>query len=218
MKSFSPKQWIFVSAGILLLGSATWAAWSLRDDDSGLSVLVRYTAWRMGWAADSSTVEVLTRIARYSKRGRYDDLIRAGTAWTEAHPPNDYFGSVIYQDIAWAYLAKAKADAAHSEEDVNQAMLYRDKAVPLSLQAILGLEYLADLSEEAGDLSARQRCVQYGNAIKLLDRIPALGREQSQEEPGRVSAGDLKSLQNQVDARMSRIRAKLRRTCSASAA
>ncbi len=168
----SRKRLVFIGALILTIVVAVWAVSSLRDDDSSLSVLVHYTKQRMGWPDDTtdSTYGVIARMSRYVKQRRYDDAVRVGNAWT-ARNPNSESNVYIFRLISDLYLERAKTDSTHADDYVKQAMLYRDKMLPLASNNVYGLRDLALLSEAGGDLSASQRCVQYRNAIKLLERF-----------------------------------------------
>jgi hypothetical protein len=172
-----PKRLLFAGALILtLVGVAVWAVSSFRDGGSTLSVFVSYAKKRIGWAADSSTSDVIIRMAGYAKQGRYDDAVRVGNAWT-AKNPNSESNVPIYTLTSRLYLQRTKVDGGHAEEYVRQAMLYRDKALPFESDNVYGLRDLALLSKAGGDLSASQRCVQYRNAIKLLERLGDVLRE-----------------------------------------
>jgi len=164
----------------LVLGLATWIVVSLRHDDSVLSIVVRSEIKKMGLAADSTTGEVLLRMAKYEKRGKYDDAIKAGTAWTDKHPGMD-FDDLIFTDIALLYLRRAQTDASRADEYVRMAVSYRDKALLTDADSIPGLETLARLSEAIADSSQSQRCPQYRNAVELLNRqVILLNDEQAQ--------------------------------------
>lgn len=208
------KRLIWTSVLIVVSGIAAWTVFSLRDDDSVLSILVRDVAKKMGWAADSTTLDVLQRMEKYDKQGRYDDAIKAGSTWAEEHP-NDGSNDLVFRQIALLYLEKAKKDSGHADEYADRAILYRDKALPLASDATLGwrsmagVRDLALISESAADLSAKQRCPQYQNAIKLLERLAVLLKEQQVAPRGAgFTADDIKTFLNQVDATISRVRHK----------
>jgi hypothetical protein len=158
---------------------------------------------------------------KYEKQGRYDDAIKAGLAWTENHPRSGD-NDLVFRRIALLYLARARTDSGHADGYVNEAILYRDKAIPPALDTSLGwysmagLRDLALISESAGDLSVRQRCAQYGNAIKLLQRLGVLLKEKRVQAAGQTSStigsftvDDVDQFQTQVDATITRVRGKL---------
>jgi hypothetical protein len=168
-----------LAALALVLGLATWIVVSLRNDNSILSIVARGEMKNLGWVADSTTGDVLVRMAKYEDRGKYDDAIRVGVGWTEKHPDMT-FDDLVFTDLGFLYLRKAHADAGRSDEYVRMAVSYRDKALPAEADSIPGLEKLARLSEAIADFSQNQRCPQYRNAIKLLDRqVVLLNDEQA---------------------------------------
>jgi len=168
----------------------------------------------MGWAPDSTTGDVARTMTKYQKKGRYDDAIRAGIMWTEKYP--DAGSNVwLYTDVSALYLEKAAKDSEHAEEDVKQALLYRDKALPLASDELYSLRQLAAISESAGDLSATQRCVQYRNAIKILDRMGVLlGEEKDrvarQFKPGPNVVERIRGDSDRVDTIVNGLKGKLR--------
>ena len=185
-----------------------WGAVLVRDDNSVLSILIR----RVGWAPDSTAAAVLHRMSKYEKRGRYDDAIEAGIAWTEKNPDAGSSGWV-YTDLSALYLEKAGKDSEHAEKDVQQALLYRDKAIQLDSDGLYSSQ-LAAISESAGDLSAAQRCVQYRNAIKIWDRMAVvLGEEKDraarQFKPHPDDVERIKGDSDRVDAMVNRLSGKL---------
>jgi len=176
------KRLLFIGALVLTIVVAVWTVSSLRDDDSSLSVFVSYARKRMGWSADTRAYDVIVRMSGYIKQGRYDDAVRVGNAWT-AKNPNSKWNVEIYKLISQLYLERAKADSGHADDYVRQAMLYRDKLLPFESNNVYGLRYLGSLSETGGDLSEAQRCVQYRNAIKLLEHLTGMLREQRTVAP-----------------------------------
>lgn len=155
---------------------AVWLAVSLRDDDSTLRVVSRYIAHRTGLSPDRSVYEVLRTMQRYARRRRYDAAIAAGEDWTNKNPisgSNDQ----VFLLMASLRLEQAKQKPQLADDYVAQAIRYRDKALPIASDISLGwysvnaLQQMALISEYAGDLSSNQRCVQYRNALKLLDRV-----------------------------------------------
>lgn len=172
------KHWILVVGIAFSLTSVIWVVPSLRNEDSTLSVVTsyvtRYVKVKMGWSDDPFTV--LARMAKYENRGRYDDAISAGVACTEKYP-DSFTSGWIYQDISVLYLKKARMDAERAEEYLKQAVLYRDKALRTASDSPNSLAQLVVISVSIGDLSAAQRCVQYRNSMKLLDRMNLLVAE-----------------------------------------
>ena len=187
--------------------------WSVVDDSSVLGILVREVPSYMGWAPDSTAADVLRRMSKYEKKGRYDDAIKTGIAWTEKHP-DDGWNGWIYMEASALYLKKAGKDDEHAEEDVTEVLLYRDKALPLFPDNLYWLQRLAAISESAGDLSPTQRCVQYRNTMKLLDRADILLTEEKdrvarQFKPDPADCEQMKCVAEQVDTTVNRVRAKL---------
>ncbi len=134
-----------------------------------------YAMKELGWSADSTADDVLVRMTKYQKRGRYDDAIKAGVAWTEKHPHDEsnILPLSVYWSISDLYLEKAKSESGRADKYVRQAIVYRDKAPPVPSYDVLDLLLLASFSESAGDLSPRQRCAEYRNAIGILQRAAA---------------------------------------------
>jgi len=147
-----------------------------------LSIVVGNLPRAMGGGTDSTTSDVLRRMAKYEKQSRYDEAIRAGNAWTEKHPDSDS-NAWMFTLIARLCLQGAKAESGRADEYVTQAMLYRDKALRFESDNPSGLRDLAWLSEAGGDLSATQRCVQYRNAIKILAHLAEVLRERRAVAP-----------------------------------
>lgn len=182
----------------------------LRDDDSVLSILIRRE--HIGWVPDSTAGDVSRTMTKYQKKGRYDDAIEAGILWTKKYPDAKSNGWV-YTDVSALFLEKASKDSEHAEENVKQALLYRDKALQFDPDGMYSL-WLATISEAAGDLSAAQRCVQYGNAIKIMDRMAVvLGEEKDrvarQFKPRPNDVVRIKDNSDRVDAIINRLRGKL---------
>jgi hypothetical protein len=166
----------------------------------------------MGWSADTTTADVLRRMAKYEKKGRYDDAIRTGAAWTEKYPDS----GEMYEVISVLCLKQAGKDGQHADEYVNRAIVYRDKALPFAADSPWGLERLAAISEYAGDLSTNQRCTQYRNAIKLLDNTTLLLNEKKVHEarqfrvvPNDPTPEQIEHCFQRVDAAVSRLKGKL---------
>jgi len=116
------KRLLFIGALVLTIVVAAWTVFSLRDDDSSLSVFVSYARRRMGWSADTRAYDVIVRMSGYIKQGRYDDAVRVGNAWS-AKNPNSESNVEIYKVICLLYLERAKADSGHADDYVRQAML-----------------------------------------------------------------------------------------------
>ena len=192
------------------------AVWSVVDDSSVLGILVREVPSYMGWAPDSTAADVLRRMSKYKKKGRSDDAIKTGIAWTEKHP-GDGWNGWIYMEVSALYLKKAGKHDEHAEEDVTEALLFRDKALPLFPDNLYWLERLAAISESAGDFSPIQRCIQYRNTMKLLDRVNILLTEEKdrvarQFKPDPADCEQMKCVAEQVDTAVDRVRGKLQRS------
>ena len=205
--SFSRQQRLVVAGAIIAVVALVW---SVVDDSSVLGILVRGVPSYMGWATDSTASDVLRKMRKYEKKGRDDDAIKAGIAWTQKYPD----AGRIYTDVSALYLKKAAKDDEHAEEDVTQAVLYRDKALPFSTDSLYSLQRLADISEYAGDLSPTQRCVQYRNTMKLLDRVNILLTEEKERvarqfKPDPADCEQVKCVSDQVDTSVNRVRGKL---------
>jgi len=126
--------------------------------------------------APRSMSEALRKMEQYQQRGRHDEAISLGKEWVAKHPQNGS-NDQVFERIALLYLEKAKKDDRNRDTYVSEAIEYRDKMLPIALDDALGwysMSALLDsalLSEDAGDLAASQRCVQYKTALRLLDRL-----------------------------------------------
>lgn len=210
--SFSRQQRLVVAGGIVAL--IVCIVVLLLDDGSVLGILVREVPSYVGWASDSTAADVLRRMRKYEKKSRYDDAIKAGIAWTQKYPDAGYSNGWIYTDVSALYLKKAAKDGDEAEEDVKQAVLYRDKALPFSTDSLYSLQRLATISEYAGDLSPTQRCVQHRNTMKLLDRVNILLTEEKdrvarQFKPDPADCEQMKCVSDQFDISVNRVRGKL---------
>jgi len=210
------KHRILLGTAVLFTAFAAWAILSLRNDDSTLSVVAAVAMdvkQRMCWPSDSSAVCVLKAMAKHERMGRSDDAVSLGVAWAEKHP-DDFTSGWIYQDISALYLRRARTDSGRAEEYLKQAVFYRDKALPLSSDSPYPLQSLLAISESVGDLSMAQRCVQYGNSIKLLDRMNLLANEQKdrlarQFKPDLAERKKIEGLLEWIDAGTRRVSGKL---------
>jgi hypothetical protein len=203
------KRWVPLGVVLFFTVLAVWAVASLRDDDSRLSVVARYVKQTMCWPADSSAVCVLKTMAKYEKKGRYDEAVSTGVALAEKYPDGPISGW-IYEDISALYLRRAKMDSARREEYVKQAVSYRDKSVRSASDSPHSLQPLVALSVSIGDLSAAQRCIQYGNSMKLLDQMRLLANEDKdrlarQLRPDLAEHQKIDSLLNWIDVNNTRI-------------
>jgi hypothetical protein len=180
LKLMCTKRWILLGAAISFTALAIWVVLSLRNDDSMLSELTSlaatYVKQRMCWSADSDLLCVLRTMAKYEKKGRSDDAARTGVSWAEKYP-DSVESELIYWNLAALYLRSARMDSGRAEKYLKQAVFYRDKALPSASNSPYALQSLVAISESVGDLSKAQRCVQYGNSIKLLDRMKPLANE-----------------------------------------
>lgn len=164
-------------AGLILIAGflvfvATWFVFIHRRDDSAFGYMSR----RLGIARDETTVDVLRTMHVYVGRERYDLAVAAGDNWTAEHPI-DGSNDRVFLAISSTYLERARRDKQNADAYVSQAILYRDKAIPIASDRALGwysigtLRDMASVSEAAGDLSEKQRCIQYRNALKLYKYI-----------------------------------------------
>jgi hypothetical protein len=134
----------------------------------------------MCWSEDSSTFCVLKAMSKYEKRGHFDEAIKAGTTWASQYPDGSISGG-IYTDISTLYLKKARMDPGRAEEYFKQALSYRDKALQPASDNAYSLRPLVEISEYVGDVSKDQRCVQYGNSLRILDRMSLLANEEKDQ-------------------------------------
>ncbi len=209
------KRWILVGATVFFTAFVAWVVVSLRNDDSALMVVARYVKEETCWPADSSAVCVLKTMAKYEKNGRYDDAVSAGVALAQKHP-DSFTSGWIYEDISELYLRRARMDSGRAEEYLKQAVFYRDKALPshLDSDSPYSLNTLVLLSESIGDLSTSQRCIQYRNSIKLLDRMKLLANEEEHRLARQFKSNlderqKLDNLLECIDVVTKRVRAKL---------
>jgi hypothetical protein len=205
------KRWAVVAATVLL-GVAIWAVVSIRNDDSTLSVVVRAVKERMCWPADSSTFCVLKAMEKYEKTGQYDNAIKTGKAWAEKYPDQSA-NKWIYRYISVLYLKTASNEKEHAEESVKQAILYRDKALSSVSDSAFALQPFEVISESAGDLSTAQRCLQYGNSLKLLTRMQTLANDEKdrlarQFKPDLAERKNIDCLADWIDAAIKRVSSK----------
>jgi hypothetical protein len=194
------KRWLVIALVVVAAGT-TFVVWSLRNDDSTLSVLIRYGKQGLGLTDDSTVGSLLRRIAWYERWGRRDAALNAALKWQAKHPGSATDG-IVDSIIASLYLEKARTDTKHANEYVDQAIAYRDKMLPSAQDNIGGLRQLEMITEFAGDLSARQRCTQYRNAEKLTERMVAMLEQEA-------SNNQLDILRRQADQAKARIQGKL---------
>ncbi len=158
-------------------------------------------------------------MANYERRGHYDAAIRVGTRWTEHHRTDAFFSDKVFISVASMYLQKARFDRSHSDDYVKQALLYRDKALPIASDPTLeNYDTLRDLgliSEYAGDLSTEQRCVQFGNAVKLYEHLTLRLKDKQLENSRRfapvkddISASDVDCWISNTQGELERMRDK----------
>jgi hypothetical protein len=213
LKLTRAKRWILLGTAGISLALVVWLVVSLRNDDSTLSVIARYVEVRMCWSADSSVYCAIKTMAKYERNGRYDEAVRIGVAWAEKYPDSFISGS-IYEDISALYLRRARMDAGHAEEYLNQAVFYRDKALRFASDSPHLLQTLVVISESVGDLSKAQRCVQYDNSIKFLNRMNLLANDEKdrlarQVKPDLAERRRVAYLSDWTDATIKRVHAKL---------
>jgi len=222
--SVSVGRWKLCAAAVLLLcfwvGTEQFSA--LRDNGSMLSVLITRVADKIGFPPGSSAYDTLHKMANYEKRGMYGAAINAGNAWITEHPI-DGTNDRVFLAIASIFLQKAKQDSSHADQYVDQALVYRDKAIPIASDTTLGwysmttLRDMSLISESAGELSSKQRCVQYRNGVKLLERVldqletkrvEISRRTPNTEDQFGVSRDTVEQLSEQTKAGIARLRAK----------
>lgn len=188
-----------------------WLVVSLRNDDSTLTVIARYVKQTMCWSAEPSAYCVLKAMAKYQKQGRYDAAISTGAQWADKHPEG-VTSELIYEDISELYLKKSTLDTVRSEQYL-QAISYRDKALRSAWDSPYALQPLVTISESVGDLSPKQRCVRYGNSMKLLDRMHVLADEDKdrltrQFQPDLAERAKVNRLLERIEAAAKRVRTK----------
>lgn len=210
------KRSIFIGTVIVFSAFCLWATLSLQDDDSSVSVtarfLARYLKETVCWSAQSNAFCVMKAMAKYEKKGRYENAIATGVEWTDKH----YDGLTspwIYEGISELCVKKARMDSGRAEEYLKQAVFYRDKAVQSLWETPYSLQPLVTISESVGDLSATQRCGEYGTSIKLLDRMKLLADEdkdrlERQVKPDLVARKQNEDLLNWIDISTKRIGSK----------
>ena len=211
------KRSIFIGTGIVFTAFCLWATLSLQDDDSSVSVTARFVARYLKetvcWSAQSNAFCVIKAMAKYEKKGRYENAITTGVEWTDKH--YDALTSPwIYEDISALCVEKARMDSGRAEEYLKQAVSYRDKAVRSVWETPYSLQRLVTISESIGDVSATQRCGEYGTSIKLLDRMKLLADEDKdrlarQFKPDVAERKKVDYLLDWIDARMKRVGGKL---------
>jgi hypothetical protein len=176
LKLMPSKRRIVFGSAVFFTGFAIWFVLSLRNSDSTLSLVATTVKAAMCWPVDSNAACVLKTMAKYEKKGRYDEAVSTGVAWADKYPDN-LTGSWIYVDISALYLRRATMDSAHIEEYLKQAVFYRDKALQSDPDSVYSLQRSSAISESIGDLSPVQQCAQYGNSVKLLNRLNLLANE-----------------------------------------
>lgn len=204
----SRRHWIIGSSLAALVGVGVWVVVSLRNSDSGLSVLVKYTARAMWLTPPETTAEVLERMLSYEKRGRLEDAAKLGIAWTDRDPRN-YSSNDVYVNLAFIRLEEATRDKSQADARVEQAIAYRDKALACSPDALDMWVNAARISEFAGDYSETQRCIQYGNAVKLLNQI-SVRMETEQHLNGTLTQDKRNEIEGKLHKKISSVQQKLR--------
>src|SRR6267142_1089618 len=112
----------------------------------GVAVLV-VSMKEFRWTPETR-FEVLRRMCEYQQDGRYDDAISLGNAWITKYP-QDGSNDQVFGQIALLYLEKAKKDVHSRDEYITQAIGYRDKMLPIALDARLGRYSLTALQDAA---------------------------------------------------------------------
>ena len=206
------KRWIMIGTAIVLTASLAWLIVSLRDDDSTLNAAGRYLKDTVCWSPRSSFACAIKAMAKYQKKGRYDEAISVGVKWADEYP-DSFTSRWIYQDVSTLYIRKSTIERGRSEEYLKQAVVYRDKAISSALDSPYALQPLVAISESIGDLSATQRCVQYSNSIKLLDRMNLLANENKdrlarQFKPDLAERNKVECLLEWINSTQKRLRSK----------
>jgi hypothetical protein len=207
------KHWILLGTVAVALSCVVLVVFSLQNDDSTLSVVTRYVKAKMGLSQESAMIVEYRRMEKYEMKGRDDDAIQAGVAFVSKYPDSS-LNFWIYQNLSVLYLKQARKDSGRAEEYLKQAILYRDKGLPSVSDSPYQLQRWVIISESVGDLSATQRCVQYRNAIKLLDRMNLLvnkdkDRVARQFRPDLAERTKLESMSEWIDAEGKRVAGKL---------
>jgi hypothetical protein len=209
------KRRILLGAAVISTAFVVWVVVSLQNEGSTLNVMAGYVKRTMCWPANSSAVCMLKTMAKYEKKGRYDDAVRTGVEVAEKYP-DSVTSQWIYEDLSALYLRRARTDSGHADEYLRQAVIYRDKAfVPASASdSPYSLESVATISESVGDLSTSQRCVQYGDSIKLLGRMKVLANEDEdrlkrQFKTDLAERTKIEGLLKGIDSSMDRVSGKL---------
>lgn len=125
---------------------------------------------------EPNSTEVLLRMQLLARLKRYDWAVKIGDKWTQNNP--DTFGWVNMAMVRIC-LFQAETDSKNVEEHARRALIYRDRALPFVSDSMSGLRDLSSLTTITGDLSPRHRCIQYGNAIKLLRGVEDLLKEEN---------------------------------------
>jgi hypothetical protein len=211
VQPMTSKRWVLVGGAVVIV-FVIWTVVSLHDDDSTVSVVVRAVRQRMCWPADSSTFCVLRAMEKAEKKDRFDDAIKTGTAWAEKYPQTPA-NEWVYRDLSVLYLKKASIERQRTEEYVSRAIFYRDKALSLTSDSPYALQPFVAISEAAGDLSTAQRCLHYGNSLKLLTRMQVLANDEKdrlsrQFRPDLAERKQINSLSDWIDAAIKRVTAK----------
>ncbi len=154
---------------ILITLATAFVLVSLLDDDSSVSLVTKYLIEELGIGPNTSSYDVLRTVERYERWGFHEKAIATGVSWVEKHPREGFMDAILLRELSLLYLESAKKDEAHREDFVRQAMLYRDKALSSDPDSPANLDGLAGISLRAGDMSSEERCLQYGNTVKLLE-------------------------------------------------
>jgi|SRR5579872_4690146 len=159
----------------LFIGLLCWGLFSLHDRNSELRYIAADAGRRLNLISDSTSFDAIGMMALYDAHRQYDKGIRDGENWIRKHP-NDIMNDLVMTQIAILYLDKGEHDKVNVEDDLDHALAYRDRALPLALRAggwaaMSDLQKLGPLTEAVGDMLPKGRCVQYGNAKKLQQSL-----------------------------------------------
>jgi tetratricopeptide (TPR) repeat protein len=173
------------------------------------------------WWRPTTMSDVANKMRGYQEQGRYDAAIALANEWVSQHP-NDGSNDQIFGRIALLYVDKAKKDPRNREQFLREAVRYRDKMLPVAGDSTLGWYSMGGLldaaliSEAVGDVSSEQQCVQYRNALKLLEQLRYSLKDKQEEISDKAAKqdafgytpADVERLLNEANTATDRIKAK----------
>lgn len=125
----------------------------------------------------ATKADVVRLMQEYNKEHRYDDGIRVASDWLRTEP-NDADMHVL---ITMFYLEKAASDNARRKELIDDAVRHTDEAIRLAPDSLGYLPMAPTAYEQAGDLSATNRCESYKKAVQVIEHAEALGLAESKK-------------------------------------